>query len=191
MRPGELRLGVGLDDSVAEARLGRLGSQTKISRSAFIGSRDSTMCRPPQIPLYTIRYLRNRLGTGSPLPGNEDEPVESPQHRRPGLAERRLGTTIQGSLPLVQLWAAALPNRANVRIATRNGLKPGASRHDVQPLTDIAAGRHGAVGPVVVEVAGGVDQLVADVVICPAKTVPELRIIINQSVPGQGRHKIL
>src|SRR5262249_39557089 len=65
------------------------------------------------------------------------------------------------------------------------------SRDRVEPSADIAAGRHRPFCFVVVQIAGGVNQLVADIVIRPAETIPERRIIIDQPPSGEGRHQIL
>src|ERR1017187_10396469 len=61
----------------------------------------------------------------------------------------------------------------------------------VEPYADIAAGRYREFGFVVIQIAGGVNQLVPYIIISPAKSIPQVRVIIHQSAAGQGRYEIL
>ena len=83
---------------------------------------------------------------------------------------------------------AALVNDER-KIIRKQGMETSGSRESynrVKPPTNIAAGSHSTIGFVVVQIAGGVNELVADIVVSPAEAIPQLWIIVEKPTTGEG-----
>lgn len=59
------------------------------------------------------------------------------------------------------------------------------SYNRIKPPTNIAAGGHSTFGFVVVQIAGGVNELVANIVVGPAEAIPQLWIIVEKPTAGE------
>ena len=128
------------------------------------------------IPIQNIPSIPRRSGK-SQFAHLKDWPVE--QNRL------RPTWTLGESPKRLEVSHAAINRPCANRVWKRVGSRDSYNR--IKPPTNIAAGGHSAFGFVVVQIAGGVNELVADIVVGPAKAIPQLWIIVEKPTAGEGR----